>query len=97
MRLWVDGQCLQTASRMRGIGRYVTELLGAIAEHHPEIELSISFNAAMADPHVRERLATQGLEPPPPEQQTPGAFATYLKAEMEKWGAVIRESGIKVQ
>ena len=31
------------------------------------------------------------------EQQTPEAFAAYLKAEMDKWGAIIRESGIKVQ
>jgi len=51
----------------------------------------------MADPAVRQRIADQGLEIPPPEQQTPEAFAAYLKAEMDKWGAVIRESGIKVQ
>ena len=37
------------------------------------------------------------MEIPPPEQQTPEAFAEYLKAEMDKWGAVVRESGIKVQ
>ena len=34
---------------------------------------------------------------PAAEQQTPEGFAAYLKAEMDKWGAVIRESGIKVQ
>ena len=37
------------------------------------------------------------MEIPPPEQQTPEGFAAHLKAEMDKWGAVIRESGIKVQ
>ena len=31
------------------------------------------------------------------EQQTPQAFSAYLKAEMDKWGAVVRESGIKAQ
>jgi hypothetical protein len=36
MRLWIDGQCLQTPSRLRGIGRYVTELVRAIAENHPD-------------------------------------------------------------
>ena len=51
----------------------------------------------MADPAIRERIAGQGLEIPPPEQQTPEAFAAYLKAEMDKWGAIVRESGIKVQ
>ena len=53
--------------------------------------------AAMADPVVRQRIADQGLEIPPPEQQTPEAFAGYLKSEMDRWGAIIRESGIKVQ
>ena len=51
----------------------------------------------MARPDVQQRIANQGLELPPPERQSPEAFAAYLKAEMDKWGAVIRESGIKAQ
>ena len=39
----------------------------------------------------------RGMEVPPPEQQTPEGFAAYLKSEMDKWGAIIRESGIKAQ
>ena len=31
MRIWVDGQCLQSPSRERGIGRYVAELSEALA------------------------------------------------------------------
>jgi tripartite-type tricarboxylate transporter receptor subunit TctC len=46
---------------------------------------------------VAKRIADQGLEIPPPGQQTPEAFAAYLKSEMDKWGAVIRESGLKGQ
>jgi len=46
---------------------------------------------------VRQRIADQGMEVPPPEQQTPEGFAVYLKSEMDKWGAIIRESGIKAQ
>jgi tripartite-type tricarboxylate transporter receptor subunit TctC len=46
---------------------------------------------------VAKRIADQGLEIPPPEQQTPEAFTAYLKSEMDKWGAVIRESGLKGQ
>jgi tripartite-type tricarboxylate transporter receptor subunit TctC len=61
------------------------------------LKLNRAFAGAMADPVVRQRVADQGMEIPPPEQQTPEAFAAYLKAEMGKWGAVIRESGIKVQ
>ena len=60
-------------------------------------KLNAAFNGAMADPSVRQRIADQGLEIPPPGQQTPEAFAVYLKAEMDKWGAIVRESGIKVQ
>ena len=57
MRLWIDGQCLQTASRLRGIGRYVTEFLRAIADNHPEVELSISFNASMPEKALQARDA----------------------------------------
>ena len=48
MRLWIDGQCLQTTSRLRGIGRYVIELIRAIGETRPEVEMAISFNATLA-------------------------------------------------
>ena len=55
MRVWVDGQCLQTPSRLRGIGRYVQELIRAIAENHPDVELLISFNAAMTSEAIVAR------------------------------------------
>ncbi|MBB3611606.1 glycosyltransferase family 1 protein [Rhizobium sp. BK602] len=47
MRLWIDGQCFQTASRLRGIGRYVQELILGIVDNHPDVELVVSLNAAM--------------------------------------------------
>jgi tripartite-type tricarboxylate transporter receptor subunit TctC len=53
--------------------------------------------AALADPAVRARLATLGQQIPPPEQQTAAALAAYQKAEMEKWHALIKEAGIKVE
>lgn len=55
MRVWVDGQCLQTPSRLRGIGRYVQDLIRATAEYHPDIELLISFNAAMTSEAIVAR------------------------------------------
>ena len=55
MRVWVDGQCLQTASRLRGIGRYVQELIRAIAENHADVELLISLNAAMTSEAIAAR------------------------------------------
>ena len=44
-------------------------------------------------PDMRERLSSAG------EQVTPGpqAFTALLKADMAKWGKVVRESGLKVE
>ncbi|WP_018859991.1 glycosyltransferase family 4 protein [Rhizobium sp. 42MFCr.1] len=47
MRLWIDGQCFQTASKKRGIGRYVQELILGIVDNHHDVELLVSLNAAM--------------------------------------------------
>jgi len=59
MRLWIDGQCLQTTSRLRGIGRYTLELIRAIAQTCPEVEMSISFNAAIVDAAIAARQTVQ--------------------------------------
>ena len=82
-------------------GVEVTNWLGAYAPKGTPKDIVDKLNAAFADRDGRsggpQADRRQGLEIPPPEQQTPEAFAAYLKAEMDKWGAVIRESGIKVQ
>ncbi|EAS51465.1 glycosyl transferase, group 1 [Aurantimonas manganoxydans SI85-9A1] len=59
MRLWFDGQCLQTASNRRGIGRYTIELIKAIAENHRDVEMLISFNAAMPVEAISAREAVR--------------------------------------
>lgn len=56
MRLWIDGQCLQTASNLRGIGRYVREMVRAISVYEKDVELSISFNAAFPEEARAARL-----------------------------------------
>lgn len=51
--------------------------------------------AALADPELRARLdAAGGLEPFP---STPEAFAALIAADREKYGALIREIGIRVE
>jgi tripartite-type tricarboxylate transporter receptor subunit TctC len=50
---------------------------------------------AMADPTVRRRIADQGMEIPPREQQTPEALGAFQKAEIEKWWPIIKSAGIK--
>jgi tripartite-type tricarboxylate transporter receptor subunit TctC len=44
-------------------------------------------------PDVRERLAFETIQP---VGSTPAEFAEFLKREIVKWGAIIRESGAKV-
>ena len=98
---WFAAPDVPTVEEAGAPGVEVTNWLGAYAPVGTPKDivkkLNAAFNAAMADPGVRERIATQGMNLPAAEQQTPEGFAAYLKAEMDKWGAVIRESGIKVQ
>jgi tripartite-type tricarboxylate transporter receptor subunit TctC len=98
---WFAAPDVPTVEEAGAPGVEVTNWLGAYAPAGTPKDivkkLNAAFNAAMADPGVRERIATQGMNLPAAEQQTPEGFAAYLKAEMNKWGAVIRESGIKVQ
>lgn len=55
MRIWIDGQCFQTSSKLRGIGRYVEGLIKGIRENRPDVELVISFNAALLDEGIAAR------------------------------------------
>jgi tripartite-type tricarboxylate transporter receptor subunit TctC len=98
---WFAAPELPTADEAGVPGLDLSNWLGAYApKGTPKdivAKLSKAFAVAMADPTVRQRIADQGMEIPPPEQQTPEGFAVYLKSEMDKWGAIIRESGIKAQ
>lgn len=49
--------------------------------------------AALADPVVREKMAALAAEP---IGNTPAELGAFLKAEMQKWGQLIKDIGIKV-
>ena len=47
---------------------------------------------ALAMPELREKFAVQGAEA---ASSTPEEFRAYIRAEIEKWGRVIRQSGAR--
>ena len=55
IRVWIDGQCFQSASRLRGIGRAVLETISFLKANHPELDLHLSLNAAMVDEALTAR------------------------------------------
>jgi tripartite-type tricarboxylate transporter receptor subunit TctC len=64
-------------------------------------DIIVTLNAvivkALAEPATRSRFAELALDTFPQEQQTPEALATWQRAEIEKWGTVIKAAGIRVE
>jgi tripartite-type tricarboxylate transporter receptor subunit TctC len=53
--------------------------------------------ASLANPKVRERMATQGVEIAAREKQTPESLAAIQQAEIKKWWPIIEAAGIQPQ
>jgi tripartite-type tricarboxylate transporter receptor subunit TctC len=66
----------------------------AAAKTPPSIvtRLNAEITALMKDPETRDRLLAQGAEPQP---GSPDDLRKHLAREIEVWGKVIREAGIK--
>ena len=62
----------------------------------PEVigTLNRELRATLAEPELMQRYAELGLEPLP---STPDELARQLRAEIDKWGRVIRAAGIEQQ
>jgi tripartite-type tricarboxylate transporter receptor subunit TctC len=45
-------------------------------------------------PEVRQRWIEQGLEP---KTATPGELAGVIKADVEKWNRIIRQTGVRAE
>jgi tripartite-type tricarboxylate transporter receptor subunit TctC len=56
-------------------------------------KLSAEMQRILKLPDVRERIAVQGFDV---IASTPQEFAAQIKADVEKWGKVIRSAGLKV-
>jgi tripartite-type tricarboxylate transporter receptor subunit TctC len=76
----------------------VTGWYGFFAPARTPPEIVAKFHtdtvAALADPVIRQRLDTLGVGV---VGSTPDELRAFLKAEMDKWGAIIREAGIKAE
>ena len=52
---------------------------------------------ALADPDVRQKLTSVGLEVVPREQQTPQVLAALQRADLERWSPILKAANIKAE
>ena len=82
-------------------GLYVSTWYGLWAPNGTPKDVITKLNAAvveaLADPTVRKRLADQQLDIFSREMQTPEALGTFQKAEINKWGPIIKALKIKTE
>ncbi len=68
-------------------------LLAPAGTPRPVIErLNREVVAILAEPEIRAQLARHGADPAP---NTPEQFAAIIRADIAKWGRVVREAGIQ--
>jgi len=56
--------------------------------------LSAALQAAVKDPAVIQRFSDLGATTYPPEKATGAALQAHLKAEIDKWGPIIKKAGV---
>jgi tripartite-type tricarboxylate transporter receptor subunit TctC len=57
-------------------------------------KLVAALQAAVRDPAFKAKLADLGAEPVPVAKATPEALQKHLKAEIDKWGPIIKKAGV---
>jgi tripartite-type tricarboxylate transporter receptor subunit TctC len=56
--------------------------------------LNAELRKALANPEVRAKLAAQGAEP---LGSTPEEYGAYIRKEIDRWGKVVQQSGVKAE
>jgi tripartite-type tricarboxylate transporter receptor subunit TctC len=83
------------------LGLYFSLWAGLFAPKGTPRNIIDKLNSAavdtLSDPNMRHKLAAQGFEIPPREQQTPEALGAYQKAEIEKWWPIIKAANIRAE
>ncbi len=59
-------------------------------------KLNAALRAALDDPKVRQAYLNRDVEAFPADRMSPDAGNAYVRAEIARWGKVIRDAGIKV-
>jgi tripartite-type tricarboxylate transporter receptor subunit TctC len=92
---------IPTVDEVGAPGVYVVAWYGMWMPKGTPKEVIAKFSAAaleaLADPGVKERLASLGQDIPSPELQTSEALRKHYKAEIDKWWPVIKAADIKVE
>jgi tripartite-type tricarboxylate transporter receptor subunit TctC len=57
-------------------------------------KLTVALQTALKDPAIIAKFAELGTEPVAQNRATPAALAAHLKAEVDKWGPIIKKAGI---
>ncbi len=57
-------------------------------------KLSQALQEALKDANLKQRYAELGAEAVPQDRATPAALGAHLKAEIEKWGPIIKKAGV---
>lgn len=60
-------------------------------------KLNAAVVATMQDPAIRTRLEDLGQDLPTPAEMAPPAFATFQKAEFERWKATLEAAKVKIE
>ena len=57
-------------------------------------KLVAALQVGLKDSMVKQRFADLGTEPVTEDRATPDALRKYLKAEIEKWGPILKKAGV---
>jgi tripartite-type tricarboxylate transporter receptor subunit TctC len=84
---------------MPGVAAYTWNAIFAPKGTPAEIVQTLNKAAvtAMADPAVQKRLIELGYSIMPAERMTPAHLGEFVRAEIKKWEAPIKASGVKVE